>query len=56
MEKFIPLVGIVFYLIILIGTIMTLQEAYSFIDGNDTIHSFLESGIIYKCENSFTVY
>jgi hypothetical protein len=30
-----------------------LQEAYSFADGNNTVHSFLDSSIIYKCEGGF---
>jgi hypothetical protein len=29
------------------------QEAYSFTDGNNTVHSFLDSSIVYKCEGGF---
>jgi hypothetical protein len=32
---------------------IALQEAYSFTDGNNTIHSFLDSSIVYKCEGRF---
>jgi hypothetical protein len=35
------------------GLAMALQEAYSFIDGNNIVHSFLDSVIIYKCEGGF---
>jgi hypothetical protein len=35
------------------GLTMVLQEAYSFVYGNNTVHSFLDSGIIYKCEGGF---
>jgi hypothetical protein len=29
---------------------MALQETYSFTDGNNTVHSFLDSSVVYKCE------
>jgi hypothetical protein len=32
---------------------MALQKAYSFINGNNTVHSFLDSSIVYKCEGGF---
>jgi hypothetical protein len=32
---------------------MALQEAYSFTDGNNTVHSFLDSSIVYKYEGGF---
>jgi hypothetical protein len=32
---------------------MVLQEAYSFADENNTVHSFLNSSINYKCEGGF---
>jgi hypothetical protein len=32
---------------------LALQEACSFTDGNDTLHSFLDSSIVYKCEGGF---
>jgi hypothetical protein len=35
------------------GLAMPLQEAYSFVDGNNTVHSFLDSGTVYKCEGGF---
>jgi hypothetical protein len=38
---------------IFMGLVMTLQEAYSFTGGNNTVHSFLGSSIIYKCEGGF---
>jgi hypothetical protein len=38
--------------IIFMGLIMALQETCSFVDGNNTVHSFLNSSIVYKCEGS----
>jgi hypothetical protein len=38
---------------IFMGLVMVLQEAYSFTDGNNTVHSFLDSSIVYKCEGGF---
>jgi hypothetical protein len=38
---------------IFMGLAMTLQEAYSFTDGNNTVHFFLDSSIVYKCEGGF---
>jgi hypothetical protein len=35
------------------GLAMALQKTYSFTDGNSTIHSFLDSSIVYKCEGGF---
>jgi hypothetical protein len=32
---------------------MALQETYSFVDGNNSIYSFLDSGAVYKCEGGF---
>jgi hypothetical protein len=29
--------------------VIALQEVYSLVDGNNTIHSFLDFGIVYKC-------
>jgi hypothetical protein len=37
------------------GLTMALQEAYSFIDGNNSVHSFLDSKIVYKCEGRFYI-
>jgi hypothetical protein len=39
--------------IIFMRLAMALQEAYSFTDGNNTVHSFLDSPIVYKCEGGF---
>jgi hypothetical protein len=30
-----------------------LQEAYLFVNGNNTVHSFLDSATVYKCEGRF---
>jgi hypothetical protein len=38
---------------IVIGAIIILQEVYVFIDGNETVHFFLDSGIVFKCERGF---
>jgi predicted Abi (CAAX) family protease len=38
---------------IFMGLAMDLQEAYLFVDGNNTVHSFLDSSIVYKCEGGF---
>jgi hypothetical protein len=38
---------------IFMGLVMALQEAYSFTDENNTVHSFLDSSIVYKCEGGF---
>jgi hypothetical protein len=35
------------------GLAMALQEAYSITDGNNTVHSFLDFAIVYKCEGGF---
>jgi hypothetical protein len=39
--------------IIFMGLAIALQEAFSFIDGNNTVHSFLDYSIVYKCEGGF---
>jgi hypothetical protein len=39
--------------LIFMGLVMALQEACSFTDGNNTVHSFLDSSIVYKCEGGF---
>jgi hypothetical protein len=39
--------------LIFIELAMALQKVYSFIDGNNTVNSFLDSAIIYKCEGGF---
>jgi hypothetical protein len=38
---------------IFMGLAIALQEAYSFTDGNNTVHSFLDFSIVYKCEGGF---
>jgi hypothetical protein len=38
---------------IFMGLAMVLQEAYSFADGNNIVHSFLDFSIVYKCERGF---
>jgi hypothetical protein len=38
---------------IFMGLVMALQEAYSFTDGNNIVHSFLNSSIVYKYEGGF---
>jgi hypothetical protein len=43
----------IFTSFIFMGLAMTLQEAYSFADGNITIHSFLNSAIVHKYEGEF---
>jgi hypothetical protein len=35
------------------GLAMVLQELYSFLNENNTIHSLLDYAIVYKCENGF---
>jgi hypothetical protein len=38
---------------IFVGLAMALQETYSFTNKNNTVHSFLDSSIVYKCEGGF---
>jgi hypothetical protein len=40
--------------IIFMGLAMALQEAYSFTDENNTVHSFLDSSVVYKCEGGLS--
>jgi hypothetical protein len=43
----------IFTSFIFMGLAMALQKTYSFTDGNNTVHSFLDSSIVYKCEGGF---
>jgi hypothetical protein len=39
--------------LLFIGFTMALQEGYSFVDGNNTVLSFLDLAIVCKCECGF---
>jgi hypothetical protein len=41
---------ILIIVIFLVLITITLQEALVFSDGNETIHSFLNTGTLFKCE------